>query len=172
MHVACGINKINVREEKQLHTSLLLSQTISWRHSWLCYNPFFFSVSVVALWIEFYIPDLQSMLTVSIHVESAHSGITQTESLLYRYIFTSFFHCRLFDLSGGLQFNSVHFVQPNITNLPPGVLHSVHIRHPCPRTSHRIRKNSQKIEKPLSVTTQKAGPKRTTPKFRGIKKGL
>jgi len=34
-------------------------------------------------------------------------------------------------------------------NLPQRALQSVHIRHPCPRTSHRIRKNSPKIEKNL-----------------------
>jgi len=47
-------------------------------------------------------------------------------------------------------FNSVYFVQPNITNLPTMALQSLHRRHPCPRTSHRIRKNSQEIEKKLS----------------------
>jgi len=36
-----------------------------------------------------------------------------------------------------------------ITNLPEGFTICTH-RHPCPRTSLRIRKNSQKIEKTLS----------------------
>jgi len=41
-------------------------------------------------------------------------------------------------------FNSIYFVKPNITNsnFPQRALQSVHIRHPCPRTSHRIRNNS------------------------------
>jgi len=34
-----------------------------------------------------------------------------------------------------------------ITNLPSRALQSVHRRHLCPKTSHRIRKNSQEIEK-------------------------
>jgi len=34
--------------------------------------------------------------------------------------------------------------------LPQRALQSVHIRHPCPRTSHGIRNNSQEIGKTLS----------------------
>jgi len=41
-----------------------------------------------------------------------------------------------------------------ITNLPQRALQSVHIRHPCPRTSHGIRKNSQEKEKTLSWGTK------------------
>jgi len=47
-------------------------------------------------------------------------------------------------------FNSVYFVQPNITNSPQRALQPVHIQHPWPLTSHRITNNSQKIEKNLS----------------------
>jgi len=54
-----------------------------------------------------------------------------------------------------IQFHSIHFIlyspTSQIKNLPQRALQSVHIRHPGPRTSHRIRKNSQEIEKNLYV---------------------
>jgi len=50
--------------------------------------------------------------------------------------------------------NSIQFILystiSQITNLPQRAFQFVHIRHPWPLTSHRIRKNSQKIEKTLS----------------------
>jgi len=53
-----------------------------------------------------------------------------------------------------LLFNSIQFIlySPLLqnTNFPQRALQSVHIRHPWPLTSHRIRKNSQEIEKILS----------------------
>jgi len=49
---------------------------------------------------------------------------------------------------------SIQFIlyspKSQITNLPQLALQSEHIRHPCPRTSHRIRNNSQEIEKQFS----------------------
>jgi len=52
------------------------------------------------------------------------------------------------------QFNSIQFILysplSKITNLPQRALQSVHIWQPCPRTSQRIRKISQEIEKNLS----------------------
>jgi len=50
------------------------------------------------------------------------------------------------------QFNSVYFVKFNITNskYSQRALQSVHVRHPCPSISHRIRKNSpKKYNKPF-----------------------
>jgi len=45
-----------------------------------------------------------------------------------------------------LKFNSIHFIfyspKSQITNSPQKDLQSVQIWHPCPRTSHRIRKKS------------------------------
>jgi len=56
-------------------------------------------------------------------------------------------------------FNSIQFILyspiSHITNLPQRALQSLHIRHPCPRTSHRITKNTQEIEKSLSPDGQK-----------------
>jgi len=55
--------------------------------------------------------------------------------------------------SCSIQFNSIQFIlyspSSQITNFPQRALQSVPIRHPCPKTSHRIRKNSQEIEKKL-----------------------
>jgi len=61
---------------------------------------------------------------------------------------------------GTYVFNSIQFVVyspiSQITNLPQRALQSVHIRHPWPLTSHRTRKNSQKIEKNFSETFRRA----------------
>jgi len=54
-----------------------------------------------------------------------------------------------------VQFNSIQFILScpisQITNLPQRAFQSVHIRHAWPLTSHRIRKNSPKIEEKLSL---------------------
>jgi len=65
-----------------------------------------------------------------------------------------------------IQFSSIQFILHSpisqMINLPQRALRSVHIRHPWPLTSHRIRKNSQEIEKnPLGEKSEETFRKAT-----------
>jgi len=69
-------------------------------------------------------------------------GITEPLKLLY--------HDKLVIRGGvAIQYNLIQSILysplSQITNLPKRALQSVHIQHPCPRTSHWIRKNSPQI---------------------------